>query len=120
MQPPLTIIDISALTDPIQNDWTNFPLTQVNDHVVRVSVLDRDFHWHVHENSDECFLVVQGELLIDLEDRTERLGPGQMFTIPRGTRHRTRAIGRVVNLTFEHESTDSRGDGHESARDAPS
>ncbi len=107
----LQIIDIKSETEDIQDGWKNFVLTEVNDHVVRVSVLDRDFHWHVHTNGDETFLVIEGELLIDLEERTERLRPGQLFTVPRGTRHRTRPIGRVVNLTFEHRDTDAGGDG---------
>lgn len=105
----LQLIDIKAETKDIQNDWENYVLTQVNDHVVRVSVLDRDFHWHVHPNSDEAFLVIEGELLIDLEDRSERVKAGQLFTVPRNTRHRTRPVGRVVNLTFERKDTDARG-----------
>jgi mannose-6-phosphate isomerase-like protein (cupin superfamily) len=105
----LRLIDIRAETKDIQDDWKNFVLTEVNDHVVRVSVLDRDFHWHLHPNSDETFLVIEGELLIDLEDRSERIGAGQLFTVPRNTRHRTRPVGRVVNLTFEHKDTDARG-----------
>ena len=107
----LRLIDIAGETRDIRNEWKNFVLTEVNDHVVRVSVLDRDFHWHSHPNSDETFLVVEGELLIDLEKRTERLTPGQLFTVPKGTRHRTRPVGRVVNLTFEHRDTDARGEG---------
>ena len=105
----LQAIDILAETQHIKDDWKNFVLTQVNDHVIRVSVLDRDFHWHVHTNSDETFLVIEGELLIDLEDRTERLQAGQLFTVPRNTRHRTRAVGRSINLTFEHKDCDAQG-----------
>lgn len=107
----LRLIDIADETKDIQDGWKNFVLTEVNDHVVRVSVLDRDFHWHVHTSSDEAFLVMDGELFIDLDDRTETLRAGQIFTVPRNTRHRTRANGRVVNLTFEHRDADARGDG---------
>ncbi len=107
----LQLIDIRGETRDIRDDWKNFVLTEVNDHVVRVSVLDRDFHWHVHTNSDETFLVIDGELFIDLEDRTETLRAGQLFTVPKNIRHRTRANGRVVNLTFEHRNADARGNG---------
>ncbi len=107
----LQLIDIRGETRDIRDDWKNFVLTEVNDHVVRVSVLDRDFHWHIHTNSDETFLVIEGELFIDLEDRTETLRAGQLFTVPKNIRHRTRANGRVVNLTFEHRNADARGNG---------
>ena len=106
----LTVIDIASLTDPVDQDWKNFELTRVNDHVIRCSVLDRDFHWHGHDKSDEAFLVLEGRLAIDLDDRTICLGPGQMVTVPKGTRHRTRAEGRAVNLTFERKDTSV--DGH--------
>lgn len=107
---PLTVIDIKSLTDRVSNDWLNFPLTENNDHIVRASVLDRDFHWHRHENSDETFLVLEGELIIDLENRSLTLMPGQMLTVPKGVRHRTRVTSRTVNLTFEHRNTDATGD----------
>jgi len=107
---PLTVIDIKKLSDQAGDDWVNFPLTENNDHIVRVSVLSRDFHWHAHNNSDETFLALEGELIIDLEERSLNLTPGQMLTVPKGVRHRTRANGRAVNLTFEHKDTDVSGD----------
>ncbi len=106
----LTVIDVLGLTEPIRQPWKNFELTRVNDHVIRCSVLERDFHWHKHEGSDEAFFVLEGRLAIDLDDRTIRLGPGQIATVPKGTRHRTRAEGRVVNLIFEREDTTVGGD----------
>ena len=117
----LIVVDVKRLTDRVEEDWKNFELARVNDHVVRCSVLDRDFHWHVHDTSDEAFLLLEGTLLIDLDDRTIRLGPAQMVTVPRGTRHRTRAEGRVINLTFEHRETCTAGngsDGGSHARDS--
>lgn len=107
---PLTVIDIGRLTDVVREDWKNFELTRVNDHVIRCSVLDRDFHWHEHADSDEAFLVLEGTLAIDLRDETIRLRAGQMATVPKGVRHRTRAEGRVVNLVFEHAGTRVTGD----------
>ena len=107
---PLSLIDIKALTDAVSESWKNFPLTENNDHGVRVSVMDRDFHWHAHLDSDETFLVLEGELLIDVETGTVGLKPGQMLTMPRGERHRTRAVGRTVTLTFERRDTDPTGD----------
>ena len=104
------IVDVHALTKDIKDDWRNFVLAEVNDHVVRASVLSRDFHWHRHLESDETFLVLEGELAIDFEGGTRTLKPGQMLTVPKGTMHRTRAIGRSVNLTFEHRGAEVTGD----------
>ena len=99
--PPLTVVDAQAVTQGIE-EYRNFPLSLVNDHVVRLSVMTEPYHWHYHPNSDEVFWVVEGVVCIDLEDRTVELIPGQLFTIPANVRHRTRPQGRrSVNLTFE-------------------
>jgi mannose-6-phosphate isomerase-like protein (cupin superfamily) len=100
---PLTIIDINNITDKI-NIPTNLPLTLVNDHVIRVSVMTEPYFWHFHPNSDETFLVIEGSVFIDLENKTIELLPSQLFTIPKNIIHRTRPGGvRSVNLTFESE-----------------
>jgi len=98
----LSIIDI---LERVKNkeSYFNEALTVVNDHVVRVSVMTEPYFWHLHPNSDETFLAMEGSLFIDLDDKTVELFPGQLFTIPRNVRHRTRPGGnRSVNLTFEH------------------
>jgi mannose-6-phosphate isomerase-like protein (cupin superfamily) len=98
----LTILDV---LEKVKNrtSYFNQVLTVANDHVVRVSVMTEPFYWHLHPNSDETFLVMEGSLLIDLDDKTVELFPGQLFTIPRNVRHRTRPGGsRSVNLTIEH------------------
>jgi mannose-6-phosphate isomerase-like protein (cupin superfamily) len=99
--PPLTTVDIKEITDKI-NIPTNVPLALVNNHVVRVSVMTEPYFWHYHPNSDETFLVVEGSVLIDLENETIELFPSQLFTIPQNVVHRTRPGGaKSVNLTFE-------------------
>ncbi|WP_316823886.1 cupin domain-containing protein [Pedobacter miscanthi] len=98
---PLTVVDIEQETQAFDSN-KNIPLSFFNDHVVRVGVMTEPFYWHYHPNSDETFLVTEGILLIDLEDRTVELKPGQLFTIPANVNHRTRPLGgRSVNLTFE-------------------
>jgi len=82
--------------------YDNHSIAQVNDHEVRISTMTEAYHWHCHPDSDECFLAVEGGLLIDFDDRTVELRPGQMITVSRGVRHRTRPVGeRSVNVTFE-------------------
>ncbi|WP_310395580.1 cupin domain-containing protein [Hymenobacter sp.] len=98
---PLTVIDVAQEIQEI-HDYKNIPLSLINDHVVRLSIMTEPFYWHYHPNSDEIFLVMEGVLCIDLEERTVELTPGQLFTIPANVRHRTRPLGsRSVNLTFE-------------------
>ena len=82
--------------------YDNHPIAKVNDHEVRISTMTEAYHWHCHPDSDESFLALEGGLFIDFDDRTVELLPGQMITVNRGVRHRTRPIGkRSVNLTFE-------------------
>ena len=82
--------------------YDNHPIATTNDHVVRISTMTEPYHWHFHPNSDETFLMIEGRLSIEFEDGTLELDPGQLLTIPRGVRHRTRPVGaRSVNLTFE-------------------
>jgi mannose-6-phosphate isomerase-like protein (cupin superfamily) len=77
-------------------------LNQVNNHCLRLAVIQGDYPWHYHPHSDELFLIVEGCLFIDLADGCEiRLEPWQSVTIPANTVHRTRAVTRTVNLCFE-------------------
>ena len=91
--------------------WFNQALTTVNDAVVRLGILEGEFHWHKHDEQDEFFLVLEGELLIDLEDReTAVLGRHQGYTVPRGVVHRTRAPQRTAVLMVEAAGVIPTGD----------
>lgn len=82
--------------------YDNHPVARVNDHVVRIATMSEPYFWHFHPDSDETFLVIEGRLCIDFETGSVELNVGQLLTIPRGVRHRTRPVGgRSVNLTFE-------------------
>ncbi len=99
---PLIAIDIQQQVKENTTGYTNLPLTLVNDHIIRVSVMTQSFYWHFHPNSDETFLVTEGSIYIDLAERTVELFPGQLFTIPKNVKHRTRPSGsRSVNITIE-------------------
>jgi mannose-6-phosphate isomerase-like protein (cupin superfamily) len=97
----LALIDLPA--EIASNDpWFNQTLTTVNDAVVRLGILEGEFHWHKHDDQDEFFLVLEGTLLIDLEDRdTVELAQHQGYTVPRGVVHRTRAPTRTAVLMVE-------------------
>ncbi len=97
------IFDVAAVAGA-QSAWWNRTLCTVNDACVRLGVLDGDFHWHKHAEEDEFFLVLEGRLDIELEDRTVSLGPQQAFTVPRGVMHFPHARGRTVVLMVEKTS----------------
>ena len=99
---PLQIVDEKALADACAYKWYNETLCKVNDSVVRLGVVQGEYHWHKHDADDEFFYVVAGRLLIDLEDRTVELSPRQGFVVPRGIMHRTRAEERTVILMVEN------------------
>jgi mannose-6-phosphate isomerase-like protein (cupin superfamily) len=99
---PLEIVDEKALADACEFKWYNQTLCQVNESAVRLGVIEGEYHWHKHDGDDEFFYVVEGKLLIDLEDRTVELVPRQGFVVPKGVVHRTRAQERTVILMVEN------------------
>ena len=106
-----TLIDIPAEVAACSESWFNQTLTTVNDSVVRLGILQGEFHWHHHEREDEFFLVLDGRLLIDIEDEeTVVLDPQQGYTVPRGVVHRTRAPDRAVILMVEPAGVVPTGD----------
>jgi len=99
---PLQVIDEKALADACVYKWYNQTLCQVNESVVRLGVIEGEYHWHKHDGDDEFFYVVEGQLFIDLEDRIVELNPRQGFVVPKGIVHRTRAPHRTVILMVEN------------------
>lgn len=106
--PPLTVMHI---TDQVAIDgqpYRNVVLSKINDSCLRIAAFEGEYVWHYHSRSDELFIVVYGILEIDFENgSTLRLSPWDAVTIPARTVHRTRALGRTVNLTFEHLAADT-------------
>lgn len=107
---PLEVIDVKALADGCEYKWFNQTLCKVNDSVVRVGIVEGEYHWHKHEDDDEFFYVVEGKLLIDLEERIVELAPRQGFVVPKGVMHRTRAPQRTVILMVENAGIIPTGD----------
>jgi mannose-6-phosphate isomerase-like protein (cupin superfamily) len=103
-------IDVPSLVAARKEKWSNQTLCQVNDCVVRLGVLQGEFHWHKHNAEDEFFFVLEGRLLIDLKDKTIVLEPHQGFAVPRGILHRTRAPERTAVLMVEESGVNPTGD----------
>jgi mannose-6-phosphate isomerase-like protein (cupin superfamily) len=98
---PLEVVDVPSIIDAVKDQWYNQTLCKVNDSVVRLGVMQGEYHWHKHDDLDEFFYVVEGMFLIDLEGRTVELGERQGFVVPRGVVHRTRAPSRAIILMVE-------------------
>ena len=103
-------IDIPQLVKECKDKWFNQTLTKVNDSVVRIGIVEGEYHWHKHDNDDEFFFVLEGQLLIDLEDRTIELNPNQGVTISKGVMHRPRAPKKTVMLMMETSAIQPTGD----------
>ena len=110
LKEPLEVIDEKALAEACEHKWYNQTLCQVNASVVRLGVVQGEYHWHKHDEDDEFFYVVEGRLSIDLEGRTVELSPRQGFVVPKGTVHRTRAQDRTVMLMVENAGIIPTGD----------
>ena len=106
---PLELIDEKKLTDA-HVPWFNQTLCQVNASVVRIGVIQGEYHWHKHDNEDEFFYVVDGRLIIDLEGRSVELEPRKGFVVPKGVMHRTRSPERTVILMVENAGIVPTGD----------
>ena len=111
-------IELDPLVRAVTHPWYNQTLTRVNDSVVRVGVIQGEYHWHKHDDDDEFFYVVEGRFLIDLEPAEDGVTPGRVvellprqgFTVPKGVVHRTRAPERSVILMVETAAIVPTGD----------
>jgi mannose-6-phosphate isomerase-like protein (cupin superfamily) len=92
----------------VSEAYNNTILEVINDHCLRMSVMEEAYKWHYHENTDELFIILEGELKIEIKDsETVSLKPGEFIKIPARTIHKTSAMGRTVNLCFERNAEDT-------------
>ena len=108
--PALQLIDVPSLAQACTDPWYNQTLCKVNDSVVRLGVMQGEYHWHKHDQDDEFFFVLDGHFIIDLENASIDLRPRQGYVVPKGVVHRTRAPERTVILMVETASIEPTGD----------
>lgn len=104
------LIDLPSLVNSCKEKWNNLIITQVNDSVIRLGVIEGEYHWHQHKQEDEFFFVIDGKLLLDLEGKTVEILPQQGYTVPKSVTHRTRASERTVILMVEQSTVKPEGD----------
>ncbi len=106
--PPLKVLDLLREAHAMTGPSGNIVLSQVNQHCLRLAVLEGEYPWHYHVRSDELFMVLEGHLFLDFPDApTLRVDAGQVVTVPAGMVHRTRTDTRVVNACFEELGADT-------------
>jgi mannose-6-phosphate isomerase-like protein (cupin superfamily) len=103
------LIDVNEIVKECTDKWFNQTLTKVNGSVVRIGIVEGEYHWHKHDEDDEFFFVLSGKLFIDLEDRTVELNPNEGMTVSKGVMHRTRAPRKTIMLMVETDTIDPIG-----------
>jgi mannose-6-phosphate isomerase-like protein (cupin superfamily) len=103
------LIDVNEIVKECTDKWFNQTLTKVNGSVVRIGIVEGEYHWHKHDEDDEFFFVLSGKLFIDLEGRTVELNPNEGMTVSKGVMHRTRAPQKTVMLMVETDTIDPIG-----------
>ena len=99
---PLELIDIPSLVSSCRDKWFNQTLCRVNDSVVRLGIVQGEYHWHKHDDEDEFFFTLEGRLIVDIEGGASvELKPQQGYVVPKGVLHRTRAPEKSVILMIE-------------------
>ncbi len=98
---PLELVDVPALVASCTDRWYNQTLSRVNDSVIRLGIMQGEYHWHKHDDDDEFFFVLEGSFFIDLEGESVELQPQQGFVVPKGVVHRTRAPDKAIVLMVE-------------------
>ena len=108
---PLQLIDVNSLVSDCTDTWYNQTLCKVNHSVVRLGILQGEYHWHKHDNEDEFFFTLDGNLIIDIEDSDSvELRSRQGYVVPKGVVHRTRAPEKTIVLMIETSNIVPTGD----------
>lgn len=112
-------VDVTRGMEQLLQAWRPQVLAALNGQEVKLARLEGPFVWHKHDEADELFLVIQGELTLELRDRAVHLGPLQLFVVPRGVEHRPVAKGPTYVLLFEPAGTRNTGDIEDAYYTAP-
>ena len=108
--PALSVVDVPSLVSSCQQRWYNQTLCKVNDSVVRLGIMQGEYHWHKHDNDDEFFFVLDGIFIVDLQDKSIELKKYEGYVVPKGITHRTRAPEKAVIIMVENAGIVPEGD----------
>lgn len=100
-QPTHPSINLQHKLSLFSEQWTPKVIAEMNDYQFKVVRIEGDFIWHSHADTDEAFLVIEGQLRIDLRDGAVLLGPGELYVVPKGVEHKPYAEREVKMLLIE-------------------
>lgn len=103
-------IDLAEKLAKIRTHWSPRVVAEMNDYQFKLARLQGDFVWHSHDDTDEAFIILAGEMVIEFRDGEVRLTEGEMFVVPRGTEHRPRAAQECHVLLVEPRGVVNTGD----------
>jgi mannose-6-phosphate isomerase-like protein (cupin superfamily) len=107
---PYKAINFAEKLGLIRDQWQPRVVAEMNDYQFKLVKLQGDFVWHQHADTDETFVVIEGVLRIDLRDGAVRVGPGEMFVVPKGVEHKPYAEAEVKLLLIEPRGVRNTGD----------
>src|SRR5271156_2893545 len=90
-----TAINLAARFAKFDEQWAPKVIAEMNDYQFKIVKLQGDFIWHDHKDTDETFLVIEGDLRIDFRDGAVHIGTGEMFVVPKGVEHKPYAEHEV-------------------------
>ncbi len=102
MQQSVSPVKIAA---SLSEHWSPRVIGEIDDSYIKVARMLGTFGWHSHEGEDELFLVLKGQLRIEMEDGAVELGEGELFVVPKGVRHNPVATDECLVMLFERKST---------------
>ena len=104
------VIEPRQVAENLKELWSPRIIAEVDDSFVKVAKIKGEFPWHSHEMEDELFMVLEGEMSIELEDSRVKLKTGDLHVVPKGTAHRPSAAEECLILLFEKKTTRHTGD----------
>ena len=103
------VLSLAQLAATLTEYWSPKVVAEIDDSYLKVAKVKGTLAWHSHDKEDELFIVLHGQLRIEMSDRSVELGPGQAFVVPRGVRHNPIADEECHLLLFERKSTQHTG-----------
>tara|TARA_B100000614_G_scaffold258310_1_gene280187 strand:- start:124 stop:489 length:366 start_codon:yes stop_codon:yes gene_type:complete len=103
-------INLKSKLESIKDYWSPKVIAELNDYQFKLAKIKDEFIWHEHNDTDEAFIVIQGNIEIELKDRIIELSEGEMFVVPKGTKHRPVARGEAHIMLIEPRDVKNTGD----------
>ena len=103
-------VNLSEKFGKLPGPWQPRVVAELNDYQFKIAKVEGDFVWHSHPDTDEAFIVVEGELRIDFRDGAVTVRPGELYVVPRGVEHKPYGAAEVKILMIEPRGTTNTGD----------